>query len=66
MAAAEATVHVEVIAPRLLKRNDAALYMGMAARSFDKIKHKYRVATVAGDRYDRVLIDRDIDLQHAA
>lgn len=48
---------------RLLNRKDAAAYMGRGVTAFDKIKHRYRVVGADGIvRYDRVLMDRDIDL----
>lgn len=53
------------ITPRLLNRKDAALYMGRGTTAFDKIKHRYQVTGSDGIvRYDRVLMDRDIDLSH--
>lgn len=54
--------------PRMLKRYQAAEYMGKSLRKFDEVKHLYRVVDDDGlVRYDRVLIDRHIDLlSHAA
>lgn len=54
--------------PRMLFRYQAARYMGKSLRKFDEVKHLYRVKDIDGlVRYDRVLIDRHIDLlSHAA
>lgn len=55
------------ITPRLLNRKNAAAYMGRSLRKFDAIKHLFRVVDADGlVRYDRVLMDRHIDLSHAA
>jgi hypothetical protein len=56
----------ESAAPRLMKRKDAARYMGMSFRKFDEIKHSYKVTVNGMIFYDRVLIDRHIDVSHAA
>lgn len=48
---------------RLFNRREAAEYMGRSLRKFDQVKHLYRVVDDDGlVRYDRVLIDRHIDL----
>lgn len=59
-------LEVVSVMPRLLRRKDAAPYMGRSLRKFDKIKRKYRVVVDGMVLYDRVLMDRDIDLSHAA
>lgn len=52
---------------RLFNRKEAAKYMGRSLRKFDEIKHLFRVVDDDGlVRYDRVLMDRHIDLSHAA
>lgn len=53
-------------AQRLMTRKQAALYMGLCVRKFDEIKHLFRVIIDGVIRYDRVLMDRYIDLSHAA
>lgn len=40
--------------------------MGRSLRKFDEVKHLFRVEDNGLVRYDRVLIDRHIDLSHAA
>lgn len=60
---------VEVAAssePRLMKRKDAARYMGMSFRKFDEIKHAYKVMVNGMIFYDKLLMDRHIDVSHAA
>lgn len=52
--------------PRLMNRKEAARYMGLSYRKFDNIKHLFRVLVDEVIRYDRVLMDRHIDLSHAA
>lgn len=53
--------------PRLMYRKDAARYMGKSLRKFDEVKHLYRVVDDDGlVRYDRVLMDRHIDLLNVA
>ena len=53
--------------PRLMLRKEAARYMGRSLRKFDEVKHLYRVVDDDGlVRYDRVLMDRHIDLLNAA
>lgn len=52
--------------PRLMYRYQAAEYMGRCPKTFDKIKHRYAVEIDGLIRYDKVLMDRDIDLSHAA
>lgn len=49
-----------------MTRKMAAQYMGRCPATFDKIRHKFVVAEDGLVRYDRVLMDRYIDLQHAA
>ena len=56
----------KVLAPRLMKRKDAARYMGRSLRKFDEIKHLFRVTVDGMVLYDRILMDRHIDLSHAA
>lgn len=53
-------------APRLLNRKNAAAYMGLSLRKFDEMKHLFRVEVLGVSRYDRVLMDRHIELSHAA
>lgn len=48
--------------PRLLNRKDAAHYMGVSVRTFDKIKHLFGVELNGVVRYDRLDIDRHIEL----
>lgn len=51
----------------MLKRYQAAEYMGKSLRKFDEVKHLYRVVDDDGlVRYDRVLIDFHIDLRREA
>lgn len=49
-------------------RKEAARYMGLSLRKFDEIKHLFRRGLIEGTllRYDKVLIDRYIDLSDAA
>lgn len=47
---------------RLFNRKEAAKYMGLSLRKFDEIKHLFRVVVDGVVRYDRVLMDRHIDL----
>lgn len=54
------------IMPRLMTRKQAAVYIGLSLRKFDEIKHLFRVVVDGVVRYDRVLMDRHIDLSHAA
>ena len=58
----------ESVLTRLLNRKDAARYMGISLRKFDEIKHLFRANAIDGRliRYDRTLMDRHIDLSHAA
>lgn len=51
---------------RLFNRREGAAYMGRSLRKFDEIKHLFRVEDNGLTRYDRVLMDRHIDLSHAA
>ena len=51
---------------RLFNRKGAARYMGVSLRKFDEIKHLFRVTLDGMARYDRVLMDRYIDLSRAA
>lgn len=52
---------------RLMTRKQAALYMGRSLRKFDEIKHLFRIVETDGTiRFDRQLMDRYIDLSHAA
>lgn len=51
---------------RLFNRREGALYMGLSLRKFDEIKHLFRVVVDGVVRYDRSLMDRHIDLNHAA
>lgn len=51
---------------RLFNRKEAAKYMGLSLRKFDRVKHLYRVVVDGVVRYDRVLMDRRIDLSRAA
>lgn len=53
-------------APRLLNRKNAAAYMGLSLRKFDEMKHLFRVEVLGVVRYDRVFMDRHIELSHAA
>jgi hypothetical protein len=55
-----------VLTPRLMNRKQAAQYMGRSLRKFDEIKHLFRTTDNGLVRYDRVLMDRHIDLSHAA
>lgn len=56
----------EKVWPRLMYRYQAAEYMGLSLRKFDEIKHLFRVAFLGVIRYDKALMDRHIDLSHAA
>lgn len=56
----------ESVEPRLMKRKDAARYMGMSFRKFDQIKHRFKVVVNGMIFYDKVLMDRQIDLSKAA
>lgn len=51
-----------VLQPRLLNRKDAARYMGVCVRTFDRIRHRFRVEIDGVVRYDRVALDFFIDL----
>lgn len=52
---------------RLMNRKQAAIYMGRSLRMFDRIKHLFRKKDADGlIRYDRVLMDRYVDLMDAA
>lgn len=51
------------IPPRLLRRKDAAPYMGRSLRKFDQIAHLFHVVVIDGMKhYDRLDLDRLIEL----
>ncbi|HJQ53478.1 MAG TPA: hypothetical protein VJ825_06510 [Gemmatimonadaceae bacterium] len=56
--------HVVELGPRLFNRKNAAKYMGVSLRTFDKWRHLYQVTLDGIVRYDRELIDRHIHLCH--
>lgn len=55
-----------VARPRLMTRKDAAEYMGVCVKTFDEIRHLFAVDVVGNTRYDRLLMDRHIDLHRMA
>ena len=55
-----------VLTIRLFNRKDAARYMGLSFRRFDRVKHLFRVEIDGVVRYDRELMDLHISLSRAA
>lgn len=53
-------------APRLLNRKNAAAYMGICVKTFDRIRHLFAVEVEGNIRYDRELMDRHINLHRIA
>lgn len=51
---------------RVFTRKAAAQYMGVCVKTFDKIRHLFQVEVAGNIRYDRVLIDRYLDLHQVA